>query len=203
MRKSLCVLAAMLVSTTLLACSDSEQSSDAPSMAPAADAPTMRDAAPAADPAATATAPKDGELPFPDGYTGWQAFLPTVDRPDTKQVREIFMNAAAQSAVAGSPLPDGSVLVMEIYGAQVDAAGAPTPDASGRLQKGALSKVFVMAKNPGWGVGIEPANGSWVYSAFEADGSRATIDYVTCRACHTPAAASDFVLRLDEHFAPH
>jgi hemoglobin len=41
---------------------------------------------------------KDGELPVPANYKSWPKFLSAVQRPDVKQVREIYMNTAAQRA---------------------------------------------------------------------------------------------------------
>lgn len=150
---------------------------------------------------AAAAAPEDGTLKFPGDYKKWATFLPSVDRKDTKQVRDIYLNKVAQGASAGKPLPDGSVLVMEIYNAKLDASGAPALDAKGKLEKSGLSKIFVMEKNGGWGQTAAIPNGSWVYAAFEPDGTPAKVDYATCRACHVPSADKDFVPRLDEYLA--
>ena len=136
-------------------------------------------------------APKDGELPLPD-YKSWDVFLKDVQKPDTKQIRDIYINAVGAGVDAGSPLPDGSSLVMEIYAAT---------EADGGLAKGDLSKVFVMTKQAGWGGNSAIPNGGWVYGAFEADGSAAQVDYNTCRSCHVPVAADDFVHKLGDYIA--
>ena len=53
--------------------------------------------------AGCATGPKalnDGELAVPADYKSWPKFLSAVQRPDAKQVREIYMNTAATTGTA-------------------------------------------------------------------------------------------------------
>ena len=59
----------------------------------------------------------------------------TVDRYDVKQYRELYAStqAAVEAMKAGQPLPDGTVLTLIQYKAQVDAAGAPIKDGKGRF----------------------------------------------------------------------
>jgi hemoglobin len=94
---------------------------------------------------------------------------------------------------------------MEIYATRPHADGAPAFDPSGRLVRGPLQKLFVMAKGEGWGAGVEPENlrnGDWVYSAFLPDGrTPAPDDLAACRGCHLPLAKQDFVHRYDEYFS--
>jgi hypothetical protein len=50
-----------------------------------------------------------------------------VDRYDIKQFRELYASslAAVDAMKAGQPLPDGTVLTLAQYKAEVDAAGEP------------------------------------------------------------------------------
>lgn len=146
---------------------------------------------------------KDGELAVPGDYKTWPKFLSAVQRPDAKQVREIYMNPTARNASAGGAFPNGTVLVMENYAARSRADGTLETGADGKLVKGDLLRVFVMGKNSGWGADvIEPLrNGNWVYAAWLPGGQRAPDDTNTCRACHLPLSGKDFVHRYDEHFA--
>ena len=75
--------------------------------------------------------------------------------------------------------------------------------ADGKLVKADLLRVFVMGKNAGWGQGVAESlrNGNWVYASYLANGQKGPDDLSTCRACHLPLAAKDFVHRYDEHFA--
>jgi hemoglobin len=155
--------------------------------------------------AGTARAPKlkDGELGLPADYKNWPKFLSAVQRPDAKQVREIYMNPIARTAKAGQSFADGSLLVMENYAAQTNPDGTLKTGADGKLVKGNLLRVFVMGRNRGWGQDVpEPLrNGNWIYSRFQANGQPSTEDIATCRGCHAPLPTKDFVHRYDEYFA--
>jgi Cytochrome P460 len=146
---------------------------------------------------------KDGELAVPADYKSWPKFLSAVQRPDAKQVREIYMNPTARDATASSGFGNGTVFVMENYAARANADGSLAIGSDGKLVKGDLLRVFVMGKNAGWGSDvIEPLrNGNWVYAAWLPSGQKAPEDTNTCRACHLPLVNKDFVHRYDEHFA--
>ena len=149
--------------------------------------------------------PKDGELPYPVDYKSWPRFLSDVQRPDIKQVRELYINPKGVKASAGEEFPYGTVFVMENYKAKEKSDGTPEMNADGRLMKSELSKIFVMAKGEGWGKDV-PDNlktGSWVYSAFGSDGKPLAEDFTKCRECHIPMAQQDFVQRYDEYFEQH
>lgn len=156
--------------------------------------------------AGCATAPKplnDGELAVPADYKSWPKFLSAVQRPDAKQVREIYMNPTGASATAAGGFANGTVFVMENYAAKANPDGTLVTGADGKLVKGELLRVFVMGKNAGWGQGAaEPLrNGNWVYASYLASGQKGPEDLATCRTCHLPLANKDFVHRYDEHFA--
>lgn len=146
---------------------------------------------------ATVTGPD--AVSFPSGYKN-QVLVTTVDRADTKQVRDIYASAAAASrARAGQALPDGSVFTMEIYQARADAKGELAKDGSGRLVKGDLTAVFVMEKRSGFGANYpdDLRNGEWEYARFAANGERVpNADTKPCFQCHKPMAKQDFVFSL-------
>ncbi len=156
-------------------------------------------------PIAPTAPPADGALALPSDYRAWPKFLVDVQRPDAKQVRDIYVNPTGAATQAGSAFPNGTQFVMELYEARALPNGELATGADGRLVRGELKKIFLMAKGPGWGDGVaEPAlrNGDWVYGALLPDGkSAAPDDPATCRACHLPHAGKDFVHRYDEYFA--
>lgn len=156
--------------------------------------------------AGCATGPRalnDGELAVPADYKSWPKFLSAVQRPDAKQVREIYMNTTAAAGSAAAGFGNGTVFVMENYAAKANPDGSLATGADGKLVKAELLRVFVMGKNAGWGQGVaEPLrNGNWVYASYLANGQKGSDDLTTCRACHLPLASKDFVHRYDEHFA--
>lgn len=149
-------------------------------------------------------APKDGELAVPADYKSWPKFLSAVQRPDAKQVREIYMNPAAAQATAAGGFANGTVFVMENYAAMETTDGKLAAGPDGKLIKADLLRVFVMGKGAGWGQSVPEGlrNGNWVYASYLADGrSKGPEDPATCRACHLPVANKDFVHRYDEHFS--
>lgn len=146
---------------------------------------------------------KDGELAVPADYKSWPKFLSAVQRPDAKQVREIYMNPVAAQASASSGFGHGSVFVMENYAAKAKADGTLETGPDGKLVKGELLRVFVMGKNKGWGEDVPEAQrtGNWVYASYLGDGKKGPEPGAACRGCHAPLKDKDFVFRYDEHFA--
>jgi hypothetical protein len=147
---------------------------------------------------------KDGELKVPADYKSWPKFLTGVDRPDLKQVRDIYINPIGAGVKPGEKFPNGTISVMELYKAELEADGSFKKSKDGKLVKGALLKVFVMGKDAGWGE-LAPAGlktGDWSYSGYMADAKTPTADApAACRGCHLPLGdAKDFIARYDEYF---
>ncbi|MCC6468368.1 MAG: cytochrome P460 family protein [Alphaproteobacteria bacterium] len=125
------------------------------------------------------------------------------NRPDNGQVRYIYANSvAAEAAKTDQGLPNGSVLVMEVYKAKLDAAGAPALGADGLFEKGELVQYSVMEKQAGWGADFPEnlRNGDWNYTVYSPDRiNRADTKEETCLACHKPLGnAAEYVLSWDE-----
>jgi plastocyanin len=166
-------------------------------------------ASPAGQPAApTPTpprpAPAEDRVGFPEGYaSNYQTFF-VMDRPDNKQVRVIYANDPAASVTPGAAFPYGSILVMETYRAVQDDAGDPILDDAGRYQRGDLTGIFVMRKEPGFGAAYEMnRTGEWEYVAFRPDRTYSTParQSAPCAVCHTDAGGSrDWVFRANLFF---
>lgn len=146
--------------------------------------------------------PRDGELAMPANYSSWPAFKLGIQKKEAKQIRDIYVNMVGSQAQADGAFPNGTEFVMEIYSVKLNADGTPLLDAAGRMSKDTLSKVFLMAKGPGWGAGVPAAlkNGDWIYTAYEGNGTRGAADQSSCRACHLPLADKDFVFHYDAYF---
>lgn len=141
----------------------------------------------------------DGELALPVDYARWPVYLKNVQRPDLKQIRDIYINP--QGLKSSRPFPYGTMMVMELHSVKTGADGQPVLDANGKLQKQGLSKIFVMGKGPGWGQAVAPElrTGEWAYAAFDGSGKSLGKDASSCRSCHVPMKDTDFVARVAEY----
>src|SRR5438067_13919352 len=75
------------------------------------------------------------KVAFPADYAKGVVYM-TLDRAENKQVREyITSQAAVDAAKKGDPLPQGTVITVAQYAAQLDAQGNPVKDANGRFIK--------------------------------------------------------------------
>ena len=146
----------------------------------------------------------DGELPVPPEYKSWPKFLSEVQRTDTKQVREIYINPIGHSTKMGEAFPNGTISVMEIYKAREAADGTPLKGPNGTFVKGELLKIGIMGQGASWGESVKPPelrNGDWIYAMYLADAkTKASDDTSTCRACHLPLTDKDYIFRYDEYF---
>jgi plastocyanin len=144
-------------------------------------------------------APGPNKVAFPEHWSKW-AMYATVDRPDTKQYREFYTTADVLAAAkAGQSIPDGAVIVLAAYMAQVDAAGVPLKDAKGRFLKGKLAAVNVHQKKKGHGDDVPASirNGDWQYQSFTPDGkANDKANLTACYQCHLPFAKDEFLTNL-------
>jgi hypothetical protein len=141
-------------------------------------------------------------ISFPADYAKGVLYQ-TVDRADLKQVRALYVSSqtAIDAAKGGKPLPDGTVLTMVQYAAQLDDKGDPVKGANGRfVRTDKIVGYTVMEKRPGWGKDVpeDIRNGDWQYQAFLSDRTpnpKATL--AACFKCHKPLDKQDFVFSWD------
>ena len=139
---------------------------------------------------------------FPAEYAKGVVYM-TLDRAENKQVRDYMTSqAAVDAAKKGAPLPDGTVIIVVQYAAQLDAQGNPAKDASGRLIKANnILGYNVMEKRTGWGSEYPESkrNGEWEYQVFRADKTpNPTANLNGCFMCHKPQAEQDYVFSYDK-----
>ena len=142
------------------------------------------------------------KIAFPESFAKGVLYT-TVDRPDNKQYRELFVSPpeALDAAKKGESLPSGTVLTLVQYAAKLDAAGNPEKDANGRFIKTNIIAYTVMEKRAGWGAEYPDnmRNGEWEYQAFKADKTPNTAANLTaCFNCHKPLDKHDFVFSYDK-----
>jgi plastocyanin len=142
------------------------------------------------------------KIKFPTDYLRGVLYQ-TLDRPDSKQYRELYAPAeAVEAARKGKPIPHGTVLTLVQWSVEQDASGVPLKNSEGRFIKKDIIGITVMEKQQGWGGDYPsdwPRNGEWEYAAFTPDGranAKANANNKACFTCHLPHAKQDFVISL-------
>jgi cytochrome c553 len=144
--------------------------------------------------ATRATFPTEYERDFTLYFTQFVA--------DDGQIKRYFASPATVAAVRqGQPMPDGAVIIVEVYAAVLDDKGQPRRDVSGQYQRGRLLAYPVMQNSKGAGAEIPVTlrNSDWTYALFGPDRKpRANANHAECLACHKPRAGSSFMFTFDE-----
>ncbi|MBX9812549.1 MAG: cytochrome P460 family protein [Burkholderiales bacterium] len=139
---------------------------------------------------------------FPEGYRDTFRKYHTINFPATKQVRYYYASPAAVAAAkAGKPLPEGSMLLAEVYAAKLGADGQPLTGSDGFYVADKLLFYTAMASGAGWGRGIPEMlrNGDWNYAIFTLDKQhRPGVNQAECLACHKPLDNTSYVFTLKE-----
>ncbi len=139
---------------------------------------------------------------FPEGYKNTFTKYHTINFPATRQVRYYYANkAAAAAAKAGKPLPDGSVLLAEVYAAKLDAGGKPVMGGDGYYVADKPLFYTAMARGAGWGKDIPEMlrNGDWNYAIFTLDKKhRPGVNQAECLACHKPLDNTSYAFTLKQ-----
>jgi cytochrome c553 len=139
---------------------------------------------------------------FPENYKETFSKYHTINFPATRQVRYYYGNKAAiQAAKEGRPLPEGSVLLAEVYSAKLDADKKPVSGPDGFYMPEKLLFYTAMASGPDWGRDIPDMlrNGNWNYAIFTTEKQqRPTANQAECLACHKPLDKTSYVFTLKE-----
>ncbi|MGQ0512494.1 MAG: cytochrome P460 family protein [Betaproteobacteria bacterium] len=138
-------------------------------------------------------------IKFPSGYLKGTLYA-TVDRPDTKQYRELYASpGVVESVRAGKGVPHGAVLTLVQWSVHQDAKGVPIKDSNGRFMKKDILAHTVMEKGKGWGAEYPDSlrNGEWEYAVFSPQGDlNLKANYKACFECHKPHEKMDYVTSL-------
>lgn len=123
--------------------------------------------------------------------------LDRVQNPD--QIIRLFANETALAAGSrGEDLPNGSVLVGEVYAARKDSDGNVVTSSLGRRIREKLVAIAVMEKQAGWGAAFPEGlrNGDWDFAIFSPDGKVLDKDLNACRSCHAPLQETQHIFSL-------
>jgi hypothetical protein len=164
-------------------------------------------------------APTVDRVGFPTGYRDTYKLFYVFDNYQNRQIRAVYGNPIAASVDPAQPFnfPYGSIILFESYTVQEDSSGEPLRDRNGRFIPNALTTLFVMRKERGFGADYkELRNGEWEYVAYRPDGTYATQPSASgsCAQCHltgaglpvTPQSRNvgaqwDYVFRPDLYFS--
>jgi len=139
---------------------------------------------------------------FPEGYKDTFTKYHTINFPATRQVRYFYANKTAVAAAkAGKPLPDGSVLFVEVYAARLDAGNMPVMGGDGFYVADKLLLYTAMAREAGWGKDIPEMlrNADWNYAIFSTDKQhRPGVNQAECLACHKPLDSVSYAFTLKQ-----
>jgi hypothetical protein len=117
-------------------------------------------------------------------------------------IRKTYINAPGfQAARANQPLPDGTIIIVVISAARLDAGGKPVIAKDGSWVADKITAYSAMEARAGWGNDIPELlrNANWNYTLFTpgkapvADGNQAM-----CLACHKPQAAVSYLFTSNE-----
>jgi cytochrome c553 len=139
---------------------------------------------------------------FPENYKTTFTKYYTINFPDTRQVRYYYANdIALKAAMAGKPLPDGSVLFAEIYSTRLDAEMKPVMGADGFFAADQLTAYTAMAREAGWGKDFPDMlrNEDWNYAVFTTEKKhRPGVNQAECLACHKPLDKVSYTFTLKQ-----
>jgi cytochrome c553 len=142
------------------------------------------------------------QVKFPVNYKNELKLYTTINFADKKEVRLYYANPAAlKAAGAGKPLPDGSVIFVEVFKAKLDGYKTPVKDQNGNFEPAELQAYTAMEMEKGWGEGFpkELRNGDWNYAVFKTDQSpRPGVNQAKCLACHKPLEKDSYLFTIDK-----
>jgi hypothetical protein len=144
---------------------------------------------------------EEARVAFPESYaTTFENYLSLDRTQDPDQIIRLFANGVAlEAGAAGKELPDGSVVVGEVYSARKDSDGKVITSSLGRRIRDKMLAIAVMEKRKGWGDAYpeDLRNGDWDFAIFSPDGKRLEKkDLNTCRACHAPLKTTQHLYSL-------
>jgi cytochrome c553 len=155
-----------------------------------------------AAPSALLPAVAETHVGFPANYRSSFTKYLTMNFPESKQLRYFYANPVAMKAAGtGEPLPDGSMILVEVYSARLDEQGNPVQDSDGFFAPGELKGYAAMERQAGWGAVLPEMlrNENWNYAPFTTEKVvRSGFNQAVCFACHKPRAEDSNLFTMKE-----
>ncbi len=152
--------------------------------------------------AASAALADKERIAFPADYQTKMQNYVSLDRTqnDDQLIRLFAAEETLMAAKSGAQLPNGTVLVAEIYKAKKDKDGEVIVSSLGRRIRAKLAAIAVMQKGEGWGAKFPEAlrTGDWDFAIFSPAGERLVKkDLNSCRGCHAPLKDTQHLFSLE------
>lgn len=147
-----------------------------------------------------ANSAEDRDIALPDYRADFVNYMISDRLTKPEQVMSFWGNDIAREAArAGEALPDGSVLIGEIYGAKKDADGNVMTSELDRRIPEELKVVLVMERKAEWADQYEGDMkvGGWEFEVYNANGENLNKDTTACRECHAPMGDNEYTWSLD------
>ena len=155
--------------------------------------------------ATTSFALEDRVLEFPADYkTAFTKYYNNDRLLAEEQTISLYANDIAKTgAQADGKLPDGSVLVAEIFAAKKDADGEVIESSLGHRLSGEMKAIVVMERRAAWADQYADGMklGGWEFEVFSTKGENLAKDTASCRECHAPLGDSEFMFSLEHLIA--
>ncbi|UTW45434.1 cytochrome P460 family protein [bacterium SCSIO 12696] len=116
------------------------------------------------------------------------------------QFMRLFANdIAMQGRDENGLLPDGAVIVAEVYSVQKNEDGTVKTSELGRRIKDQLISIAVMEKQAEFGQSPSSVikTGNWDFGSYKPNGEAAAKNLNECRACHAPLKEKDFMFSIE------
>ena len=152
---------------------------------------------------ASAFAQEDRVLTLPADYkAAFDNYYINDRQIQEDQVISLYANEVARAGAKAGTLPDGSILVGELYSAKKDSDGVVIESALGRRIAGELKAIVVMERRADWAAQYadDLKVGGWEFEVFSPAGENLGKDTTACRECHAPLGDSEYLFSL-EHLA--
>ncbi|PSB13946.1 hypothetical protein C7B61_09990 [filamentous cyanobacterium CCP1] len=124
---------------------------------------------------------------FPENYRQQFMHYATVDCPNSRIVRQMYVNRDGLEAIATTEtIPSGTAIVMETYSAN--------QNGEGRLTSTHLNNIFIREKRTDWNTDPDrdPDRGEWQSAWYSPSGTLVSTQQSSCVSCHTMVRDRDF-----------
>ncbi|MEM7506019.1 MAG: cytochrome P460 family protein [Pseudomonadota bacterium] len=151
--------------------------------------------------ATAAIAAEDRVLQLPADYrTAYDNYLISDRLQNEHQVISLFANdVARRGQLTDGALPEGSIIVGEIYKAKLDDDGDAVESFMSRRIPEELAAIVVMERRAEWAEQYpdDLKLGGWEFEVFSLAGENLGKDTAGCRECHAPLGDTDYLWSIE------